>query len=539
MNESDKPDTPEFMFNFLMKKFKEKIPPNPRVTREDAPQDRSERLALLADYANGNPPLPYVAPQYRDSFSEVLRKARTNLASLCVEAMSTRSRISFVSSKADENVDGDDLAAKLHRLTAFKAVHADLNEFVWTYGEGYLTVLPYIAPEGQSAEFGGGVLDGDEDANLGPAPRLRAEDPRFCVSYLDPLDPNRCMAFLKKWTDPLLDQDVAMLMYMGQVFWARREEGQHNDQFNLEEWDWSKLSTENTLTVSGLEPLGGIPVVPFINKGGLGEFEKHLDLLDRIMDGILQRIVIMWYQSFKQRAVIGDLDEGEDFTEEESIIQSLRDGQGEGAKQLEDLFKADPGALWAVPEGVQFWESTQADITGNLKSVLDDIREFAASTSTPLYMLAPDGQNQSASGAELSREGLQNKILDRQERMTPGLIAAHQMAFILWEQVDHALDLTIHWKRPAGYQLSEKADATPKVKGVLSNGTILREIWEFDQDQIRLNEAELIQEAMNADPFGQANGLGPAPDEPTDPSAGPAPESVPADTPELIDATAS
>ena len=52
-------------------------------------------------------------------------------------------------------------------------------------------------------------------------------------------------------------------------------------------------------------PTTRCPVVRFPNRGGLAEFEKHQDLIDRIRFGILQRMVLVVMQVFRQRALKG------------------------------------------------------------------------------------------------------------------------------------------------------------------------------------------------------------------------------------------
>jgi hypothetical protein len=67
-----------------------------------------------------------------------------------------------------------------------------------------------------------------------------------------------------------------------------------------------------------------VPVVRFKNRRGVGEYEPHLDLLDRIDNEVFRRIGISAYQAFRQRAAIGLPNEDEDGQEIDYSPRSSR-----------------------------------------------------------------------------------------------------------------------------------------------------------------------------------------------------------------------
>jgi hypothetical protein len=83
-----------------------------------------------------------------------------------------------------------------------------------------------------------------------------------------------------------------------------------------------------------------------LNRNGVGEFEPHLDVLDRINHMILQRMVIATMQAFRQRAIKGD-------------TEDMPDKDPETGEEIDydDIFAADPGALWRLPKVRDMWES--------------------------------------------------------------------------------------------------------------------------------------------------------------------------------------
>lgn len=296
---------PEWWFEFLMNKLDATLSRTPRASSSNTPGTRRERLNLLMDYYIGDPPLPFISDQYRGTFEQVMRKARSNFAMMAVDVMTDRSVLLGVATDADNDPDGDDIARQIQDASGFAAVQRDVQTYLFTCGEAYVTCIP--------------PLDGVQDA----VPMMIAEDPRRCIGQVDPVNPNQLIAAVKVYDDELRDSQVALLFVDNMQYTFRREEGQYSTSFNADQW-----AIEASVAVPGVELYGGTPVIRFQNKLGLGEFEPHLDVLDRIMDGVLQRIVIQWYQSFRQRAIKGDLDGGEDYTDDDdsnNLIRTLGD----------------------------------------------------------------------------------------------------------------------------------------------------------------------------------------------------------------------
>ena len=514
MNQSENPEDLEFWFERTMNIFQQEVTYSDRLADwEDAPTTRAERLDLLWSYVTGDPPLPRVAPRYRSIFAQVLRKARTNIAQLVVEAQTDHSRVSNVTTESDQDFDGDDFARQIHRVSGFPAMHSDMQTYLATFGEAYIQVVPPL-----------------EGASPDAPPMFVAEDPRGCASIPNPLMPGRLTSWVKVYNDDALNQQVAIFCWFGSRYVIRREPELFGDTFNIEEWDLSNLPGETPVSMPELELFGGVPVVRFDNKYGMGEFESHIDLIDRIIDSTLHLAVIKWYQAFKQRAVVGNLDGGEDFSEADDEVNSLIRSMQDGDDALQNLFEADPGSLWLLPEGVSFWESSSADFRQLIDDIEADIKKFAAVTRTPLSMFNPDGVNQTAEGAVAMRESHLDKVEDRQARQTPGLILLHQIAFALAGQESKAPSVDVTWSSAERLSLASKGDFIAKASDVLSRKRICSMILEMTPDEIRLNEKELMEELMMASTLAMT--AAPAP-------SGGAPEAGPETTPDEPAATES
>ncbi|OCB09238.1 hypothetical protein A5717_26035 [Mycolicibacterium porcinum] len=424
---------------------------------------RNQQLDLLWSYYVGDPPLPQIAPEFADIFRDVLRKSRSNYAEMCVTAVVDRMELLAVATDVDSTPNGDDRAAEIMEDTGFAAQLKDLLDFFCVMGEAYVMVVP--------------TADG---------PMIHAIDPRRCVGIKDPNNPTRLRAALVRAYDVEEDEEIAHLFLPGEKWTLRRNDAKQ----------WERLSDVPEV-IKGLDDLGGIPVVLLENKHGMGEYEAHVDVLDRVIDTTLQRMVLMRYQAFKQRGVSGD----------EAVVEEFDDETGEPiesdreATNWDEVFKAGPGAVWKVPKDWTFWESGQADLTGMLNAKRDDVKEFAAVTHTPLYLITPDDANGSAAGAGLLREALTSKVRDRRSRVTPGLKLVWRIAFAMdtnTEREKPVKKVKLRWGPIEFKTLAEKGSATAQAKDVLSKQRIMRDIWEMPPEDIEENLTELEAERLLA-----------------------------------------
>jgi hypothetical protein len=275
------------------------------------------------------------------------------------------------------------------------------------------------------------------------------------------------------YTDEIAGEDVIHLYLPGKVLTARRsaQEGSYLDA-GISTFEWT---SETDL------PYKVVPVVSFDNRRGIGEFETHTDVIDRINYMVLQRLIITAMQAFRQRAVIGDLPETD-----------------EAGNPIDygSIFRPGPGAVWLLNQGQAMWESGQTDIRPLLEAVKDDVRELAAGTRTPMTMLLPDSQNQSAEGATAAREGLVFKAQNRQKRAAYGWNQVMQLALLFgghgWQR-----DVETLWLPAERQSLAERADAASKATD-LPLKTKLRKIWGFSEA-----EADRIEQERMSDVFAQ------------------------------------
>lgn len=439
---------------------------------------RAPRLRRLRDRLEGNGPLPEGADGMREAYRAFQRRARAGFAPLLTNAVAERMVISGV--RVGDGTGDDDTARKIMRRNRLGILAPDVHRDMLGLSAGYVSV---VGTQGNA--------------------RIVYERPEQVITEQDPLDPWNTLASLKVWRDKVRERDFAVLsLPTGQLYrWFRphkRESGLIEAPIHVS-GGWIPQS----LTVD-LAPW--VTTVPFWNAGGVAEFEQHTDILDRIDYGILQRLVVMAMQAYRQRATEGDLPEHD---EAGNVIDYAA------------LLKPGPGALWNLPPGVKLWESQSTDPTPLLTAVKDDIRELCAVTSTPLSTLMPDSANQSAEGASAAREGLVFKTENRIERARASWSQVLAQALAIEAGVEELPDVDVDFRPAAQLSLSERADAATKAAD-LPWETRMTDIWGYDGDAVKRMQTQRSQDAL-------VLGLAQAPAAPALPAAPtPAPAELPA-----------
>lgn len=413
--------------------------------------DRAPRVRGLRAYVNGDAPLPEMGPNTREAWQRFQRKARTNLGELVVEAVAERCVFSGVS-VGGANTD-DDSARDIVRRNRLVLQIGDLAREMFTTSIAYMIV-------GRDS-FGRAVIT--------------AETADYVYAAVDPLMPWKARAAVKVWRDIDEGFDYAYVWVPGsRAKYARPIWDAENKPIALASGDWMRVGED--------EPYAGdVPVYVFENHGGTGEFETHTDLLDRINAGLLQRLVTVAMQAFKQRALKGGLPQ--------------TDGDD---TDYSKVFEPAPGALWDLPEGIEIWESQDAaqGILAMLQASKDDFRDFAAVTRTPMATLLPDGENQTAEGAAFAREGLVFKAKDRIERLKVGLNEVIAAALRI-ENEGFADSVEVSFAPPENVSVTEKsAAAVQAVAAGVPWRTVMSDIFGYTADAIDRMEGELATQAL-------------------------------------------
>lgn len=408
---------------------------------------RAKRLRKLQARIDGEAPLPHGGDRkLEEAYRAFQRKARSNWELRIVTAATERIRIQGFTTAVDADANGDEEATRQAREAGL-------------FRESKRAIKDMI---GLSVGY---MVNGRDGARVSST----SESPFNTITFHDPIT-DEVRAAAKIFSDDLMGAAYGYV-------WVRDNEGRirrwvavrevtryakATPRIAAQSWSWS----EPHGGAEGQEiPMSSVPVYRFLNEDGFGDFERHVDVLDRITHGTLQRLVLVATQAYHQRAMIGAPAEDEN-----------------GNPIDYDGLHLGPGSLVDLPEGVQMWEGRQADISGILEASKDDRRELAALTATPLPVLMPDAANQSAEGAAFSKESLITRCNDRIELATPEMARCYQgIAELRGDTKRSDLSRIIPMFADASQRsLAEMADAATKAKEDLPLEERLVRIWGYD-----------------------------------------------------------
>lgn len=425
--------------------------------------DRLPRLEELNARYEGRGPLPSLPNGMPEAAKDFLRRTRLNLAELIVMAMLERIRLRSIRTAVSHGAKGDAIAEEIRRENDLDVEIADVIESMLVMGDGY-------------------TITGHDEKTTRPA--ITGEDPRQVVTIHDPVRQSRIRAAAKFYHDPELQEDVAYLYRPGRVWRASkpRKGGGKRVRFSAGTWAWDEDAGGAEGKPLPQQLADEVVVVRWRNRRGVGEFEFQRDVLDRIDYMILQRMQIATMQAFKQRAIKGDLPTH--YPETHPMAGQEID--------YDALFVADPGALWMLPGSADIWESGQADLSGILTAVKDDIRNLAAVARRPMSILHPE--NESAAGATLANDGLVFGTEDRLERAGRALAKTISLALLQLGETERAevRGIEVDWMPVERHALTDRASASSQMKQAgLSKRMILEKAWQLSPTEV---ERELSAE---------------------------------------------
>ncbi|QIK82408.1 phage portal protein [Sanguibacter sp. HDW7] len=425
--------------------------------------DRQKMVSDLFARYEGDAPVPSSLRDAPESAKRFFKAARTAFAEMIVKSVKYPLRLQGVATGVDTGEGGDPAAWRMVVRSGMRTEGDDAIRLALTAGNGYAIV----------------GMHGDE-------PRYTSEDPRQVVTIHDPVVQSEVLAAAKFFHHDVDERAYAYLYRPGRVWRAFTDRKRPNGARFASSWKWDPEfgGEEGQALPEGCEKL--VPVFRYRNEEGVGEFQRHRDLLDRLDHMVLQGMSIATYQAFRQRALKIDPKD-----------MPAEDPETGAEIDYNDVFSADPGSLWTLPPTADLWESGNVDLTPVWTGMEKFTQQLSAVTFTPLAMFSPEGQNQSAAGSAFAREGRTFKIEDRQDRFGETHARALAALFLMTGDTERSRfeDLDIIWRPAERYSLAEKADAAVKAKA--SNvpwHTIMRDVWQYSPEQIARMESERVDD---------------------------------------------
>jgi hypothetical protein len=423
---------------------------------------RAGRIKKHRDYTNGRAPLPEMGENLRASWKAFQRKSRVDYGGLGISALKNRIRPRGVIIGVDDTHPAMLAARRIwrdNRLT---------SQFGLAIRDRLETGVGYIA------------IGRDEEGKA----VVTREKPEFFLALSDPLQPWKARVAIKVWRDEIEGKDYALVWVRGsrQRFTRGSKDSAGTAYTRARSTDWKAEEPE---TYEGAPP---IVILPRPDETPL--LEAHYDLIDGLLLGKLQRLVITAMQAFRQRALKQ--------TNPERGTVSEQDDDGDDV-DYRKIFEPAPGALWDLPEGIDIWESQSTDIRPLLEAEKEDARTFAAMTQTPVAVFIPDSANQSATGATTAKEGHVSVAQDEIDDLKPALamVIVHALRI---EEIDLGdATVEIDFAPAALISLAEKYDAASKAQTTgQARKTIQRTVLGMSAEEIKQDEIDHAAEQLAA-----------------------------------------
>lgn len=423
--------------------------------------DNMSRVRLLGRYVSGDAPLPEASKNTQASWRAFQKEARTNWGMVVRDSAADRIVPNGITVGGSSDSEIAKQAQRIWRDNRMDFIARQWIEYGLTFRDSFLTC--WQGNDGRAV--------------------ITADSPETMCVAVDPLQPWRVRAAIRYWRDIDEQKDFALVWVQGarQKFSRDCYVPNVNSKRLLSRisGQWEAVGVETTTD-------GAPPVVVYTNPGGTGEFEPHIDIINRINRGILERMSTMAIQAFRQRALQTEVNHPLPRTDEKG-----------NAIDYAAIFEPAPGALWDLPPGVNIWESQTTDITPMLSASKEDIRQLSAATKTPLPMLMPDSANQSAEGALNTEKGFIFKCEARLAVAKLGLEAILVKA-LETEGITEVPTVDVSFESPARVTLSEKYSAAAQAKAAgQSWGSIAREILNYSPDQIRQDALDRAKEQIS------------------------------------------
>ncbi|MFD9205979.1 phage portal protein [Streptomyces sioyaensis] len=455
--------------------------------------DERDDLDKLQAYAEGCPPLPDVPGVDPRDARDWMRIARANWTGLVIDAPAERMGVSgfrFGNQEADaepaDEPPTDGQPAPAPRKSKTKTADDEANR-IWQ--ENHMDADSDLVHYGALSQRRAFVLveKGDDGR-----PVLTHETPRQVAVEHMPGNRRRLAAGLKLWRDDWTGETRATLWLPDEIHHFVTTAGSIAFSLRAAELrQWDAMTLPNADDGTEVNPLGMVPLVPFINRRnrrpeGMAEHEDITSIQDRINLSLINLIAAMRYGAFRQRWAAG-LEVDEDPLTGQKLTP----------------FKLDIKALWTTADAdVRFGEFAATDLVPYVRAVESAVQDLAAISRTPPHYLLGQVVNVSGDALKAAETGLVSKVRDRQRNFGESWEQVMRLAFLVLGDQERAsaYDAETVWRDPESRSISELADAAVKKS---SAGVPWRQRMEdmgYTPPEIDRMEIDRAADAMNATP---------------------------------------
>lgn len=426
------------------------------------------RMALLRTYRDGDALIPSDSwdSATREQYLRFAKRARLHVAETLRDARTDRQEVVAFRTAAEGDENGDMDAQRIWDRSRMDVQSVKFFNDAADFGSSYITITPNPAGEAMW-ELGNEFTT------------ISEPHPRF---------PWLATAAIRVGYNALLRTEEITLSRPGYYRVAYRE----TDTPSLPN-DGSAWTVTSDWTWAGPPVLTGTVDENIVNRystaDGYGIYEKHLDTLDRINEITLNGLTLIVMQSFRQRAVMADLED------------TYPEGHPKAGQVIDydELFKGGPAALWTLPSSAKMWESAASDVRPIYEARKSELKDLCTITRTPMSLFDSSSANQSALGSQISNQPLIHAI-KRANRVAGSTIAQSMaLSFQIEKDIKRAdvTQIEVEFAKPDPATLAEKAEAAPKFKaGGAPQAYIDAEVFEMTPAQRRKASTDRSDDAF-------------------------------------------
>lgn len=418
------------------------------------------------DYYVGNHPLPRAPERAKEAFRRWLKLSRSNWLALVVDSVDERCTVQGIRYGADGGADPD--AWRMYQFNQLDSGSGQVHLEAFINAVSYVTVAP----------------NPDDPAN----PFMVPEHPAQMIVECDPAMPRRRLAAWKKWADDTGPRpELHGVLYLPDgIFKVRAPYIEGNTNRPL--WAPREVVGEDWPAPN---PLGAVPVVPFLNKprlmgGPRSEIDGVTDTQDRINETLFLRHMAVQYAAFRQRWAAG-------------VPLDVDEETGLPRNPFPDA--ATNSLFIAESEHARFGEFNQTDLAGYLGAVKDDVTAIAAQTHTPPHYLLGEMVNLSAEALKAAEAGLISKVRRRMVSFGESWEEVWGLAFRAAGDDERAdtVDAEVIWRNPEFRTEGETVDALVKMATLGVPREALWERWGASPQEIERWKTMGAQDALFGD----------------------------------------
>jgi hypothetical protein len=423
---------------------------------------RQPEVKALDEWYSGDHPAPVGYEKGRELLGRLLQMTNTNFMQLVVDAAMERM-----------HVEG------------FR-IGGEVSEPVWKIWQGNAWDLGSEMVFLECLAVGEALVLVDPTTNEFDVPTMTPEHPSQAIVEYRPGSFLDRVAGLKTYDDDINEVRVATVYTVDRVetWWAPLPKSGVVILAKKPAWEYQG-------SISGPNPLGEVPLVPFHNRPRMlhpstSEFATVIPIQRRINKTILDRLVMQEFSAFKQKWASGI-----------DIPNDPVTGQ-----PIEPFKVAVDRMFTSTDPDTRFGTFESDDIKGLLEGVDADVKAIAAIVATPAHYLLGNLVNLAAEAMKAAEASLISRVRRHMRHLEePGETVARLGLKASGDSVPNSADMETVWRNPEYRTEGELVDALVKMRTL---GVPLEALWErYGATQTEIARWKTQVDAEALDPLAQ------------------------------------